>query len=150
MAERHGVAILDVLADLRAQAQLEATAAEFGQVPGRVGHQGGAAREGQRHAGPDGDALGVLGHQEGQRHGVVDRLGHVQSVVAERFDPAGMLDDLAQAEARVHAGVHLHPCVPSAPVALRASAGDDGDSRSVGQPAWSKRSPSTGVRRAIR
>ena len=125
VAEGDGVAILDVLADLRPEAELEAPAAELGDVPGRIGEEGRAAGEGERHAGADGDPLGVLGDEQRHRHGVVHRLGHVQPVVAQSLHPLRVGDGFGQAEARVHARVDLHAGAPSSPVVCCAAPGDD-------------------------
>ena len=139
LAEGDGIAVFDVLADLCPQAELEPPAAELCDVPGRIGEKGRAAGEGERHAGADGDPLGVLGGEERHRHGVVHRLGHVQPAVAEALDPLGVGDGLGQAQARVHARVDLHAGVPSSPVVCarpRATI----FSRSVVSRDWSKRS----------
>ena len=139
IAEGDGVAILDVLADLRPEAELEAPATQLRDVPRGVGQEGGAAGEGEGHAGADGDPLGVLGGEERHRHGVVHRLGHVQPVVTEPLHPLRVGDRLGQAEARVHARVDLHVGLPSSPVVCarpRATI----FSRSVVRRDWSKRS----------
>ena len=75
--------------------ELEAPAAQLRDVPGRVGEQGGAAGEGEGHAGADGDPLGVLGDEQRHRHRVVHRLGHVQPVVAEPLHPLRVGDGVA-------------------------------------------------------
>ena len=94
LTERHGVAVLDVLPDLRPEAQLEPTAAQLGQVPGGVGDQRGAADEGERHARAHRDPLCVLRHEQGNGECVVHGLGHVQAVVPEGFDPRRTRDDV--------------------------------------------------------
>ncbi len=139
LAEGDGIAVFDVLADLCPETQLEPPAAELSDVPCRIGEERRAAGEGERHAGADGDPLGVLGGEERHRHGVVHRLGHVQPAVAQPLDPLGVGDGLGQAQARVHARVDLHVGVPSSPVVCarpRATI----FSRSVLSRDWSKRS----------
>ena len=105
---RHAHAILDVLSDLTAQAELKAAARQLGQVPRRVRGERRTADEGQRHAGADDDPLGVLGDEQGHGQRVVHGLGHVQPVETHRLHPPGVDDDVGQREPRIHGRVDLH------------------------------------------
>ena len=107
-APRDAHAVLDVLADLGAETELEPAPGELGEVPCRVGGQGRAADEGQGDARTDGDTSRVLGGENRDGEGVVNRLGDVQTVKPHGLDPSGVDSNRGQRHTGIHPGVDLH------------------------------------------
>ena len=105
---RHREPALDVLSDLRAEAQLEATLPHLGEVPRRVGHQHRTTHEGEDHTARDPQACGCLQREQRHHEPVVHRLGHVQRVVAQRLDSTGIGSHVGKRHTIAHPRYGFH------------------------------------------
>ena len=85
---RHREALLDVRLDLRPEAEDEPAVRRLLQVVGGVGEHHRRAREGDRDAGGELDALGVLGRDRERQERVVAGLRREQPVVPDRLELA--------------------------------------------------------------
>ncbi len=83
------IAILDVLLDLRAHAELEAAARHLLQVPARQRDVHRTARENDQHRGADLEFRGRRKRLTGEQQAVMDGVGHEQAVVAHGLDATG-------------------------------------------------------------
>ena len=110
----HGESLFDVLANLAAETELEASTRERREIPrGQCGEHG-APDERQRHRSSHRQGGGVLEGEERDRQRIVHGFSDVEPVVAERFDALGGSADFGEGEARIHSGVDLHENRPSA------------------------------------
>ncbi|CAB5009309.1 unannotated protein [freshwater metagenome] len=74
---RHAIAILDVLSDLGADAQLEPPTRHDGEIPRGIGGEQWAAHEGERDARAHNELVGVLERERRDHERVVHGLGDV-------------------------------------------------------------------------
>ena len=104
---RHREPPLDVRLDLRPEAEEEPALRVPLQVVGGVRREHRRARERDRDAGAELDALGVLGRDHERQERVARRLGRDQPVVAELLELARPDRDVVE-RARHDPGVDLH------------------------------------------
>jgi hypothetical protein len=104
---RHAEALLDVGLDLAAEAEHEPTLGRELQVVADLGQHHGAARERDRDARAQLDALGLHSREEEREERVVGRLGRPHPVVAHVLLDLGRLAKLT-VESEPDASVHLH------------------------------------------
>ena len=101
---RHAETTFDVLADLRGQSEIEASAARGRSIPGLQGEKHGTSGKRQREAGLNSQTRGGLQREYRHRDRVMDRLGHVEHVIAELLDSPGIIPDERQRHAVAHSG----------------------------------------------